>query len=74
VILRAIGEIADESVFVFNAIAEGGVGPGALGVVTLIFESAAVDMVDFVGRIVDGFIERIDASGITVGVEFVVAI
>src|ERR1700733_5904886 len=72
--LRSVVDIADESIFVFDAVSKGGVRPSALRIITLIFESGAIDVVDFVRRKVELAVERAVAGGITVEVEFVVAI
>lgn len=69
-----VGEIGDHSILVFYAVAEGGVGPGALGVVALIFEADAIDVIVFEGGIVELITEAVDAGGIAVEVDVVVAV
>ncbi len=70
--LRA--EAADESIFVFEAISEGRVGPGSFRVISLVFEAGAIDVVIFVIGKVEVAVERAHASGIAVQVQVVVAV
>ena len=67
-------EIPDKAIFVFDTVAKGGVGPGALSVVSLIFEANAVDVVDFVGGEVELAEDGTYAIRISVGIQFFVAI
>src|SRR5579862_1447752 len=46
--LWRIIEVSDESVFVFDAITQGGLSPRALGIASLVFHAPAIDMIDFV--------------------------
>src|ERR1700684_781948 len=59
--LRREENVAEKSVFIFDAIAEGGVGPTGFRVVALIFESGAVDVIHFVRRIVEDAIRIAEA-------------
>src|SRR5580700_5751800 len=64
----AIVHVADVSVFVLDAIAEGGMCPGSLGIIALVFESGAIDAVHIVRR------EIVDAVRIAGHIQFVVAV
>ena len=72
--LRTEDDVADKSVFVFDAISERGVGPGAFGVISLIFESGAVDAVHFVRGKIELSEQRAVAGDVAVEIEFVVAV
>ncbi len=47
------GGVAHESILVFELVAEGGVGPGALNVVSLIIESSAIEVVNRLERTIE---------------------
>src|SRR5579872_1912187 len=72
--LCAVIDIADESVFILDSISEGRVRPATLGVVALIFEAGAVDVIDLVRSKIEWAEERADSAGITVYIQFVVAV
>src|SRR5258707_4399169 len=59
---REVG-VAHEGVFVFKFIAQGSVRPAALGIISLIVKSGAVEMVDGVeGAVEENKVRRIAAS------------
>src|SRR5208337_3004356 len=72
--LRRVIEIAHKSVFILQSVARSGVGPATLRVVTLIFESGAIDVIHLVRRIVKRKAIGLNASRVTVNIAFVVTI
>ena len=72
-VLRTVINVSDKTVLVLDAIAEGGVRPAFLGIVALIFESGAVDVVNFLRRVIDWIVGCVDARRVA-GIKVVVAI
>ena len=69
-----VARFADFSVVVYRPVSEILRARAWTQIAASIIQAIAVDVIDFVGRIVDGIAERIDARSVAVRIELVVAI